>query len=148
MNISYRKVKEGDRELYLTFMNEFYHSDAVLHPTDKALHVNTWNELMRSEEYLICYLFELEGEVVGYGLLSKSFSPEVGGTIIWVEEIYIREQFRNKGIGSEFLRIIEKEHPCSRLRLEVEPDNKKATLLYKRHGYDVLPYMQMVKDFA
>ena len=39
-----------------------------------------------------------------------------------------------------------KEPQVTRLRLEVEEENVRAIALYKRCGYEVLKYVQMVKD--
>lgn len=146
MPLEIRKLKKQDKELFLDFLNRFYHSEAVLHPTDRELHLNIFNEIIRSEAYLLCYVFELDGENAGYALLSKSFCPEVGGSIIWIEQLYINEEFRGKGIAGEFLSFIEKEFSPDRIRLEVEEDNANAIRLYRKNGYRFLPYLQMVKD--
>lgn len=146
MSVEIRKLREEDKEPFLSFLHKFYHSEAVLHPTDAQLHLNIFNEIIRSDTYLLCYMFSLEGENVGYGLLSKSFCPEVGGSIVWIEQLYINEEHRGKGIAREFLSFIEKEFSPDRIRLEVEEDNEKAISLYERNGYRFLPYLQMVKD--
>lgn len=146
MSLNIRKLKEEDKELFLSFLHKFYHSEAVLHPTDSELHLNIFKEIIRSDTYLLCYIFEYKSENAGYALLSKSFCPEVGGSIIWIEQLYINEDFRGKGIAKEFLSFIEKEFSPDRIRLEVEEDNEKAISLYKRNGYSFLPYQQMIKD--
>lgn len=146
MSLKIRKLKEEDKELFLSFLHKFYHSEAVLHPTDSELHLNIFKEIIRSDTYLLCYIFEYEKENAGYALLSKSFCPEVGGSIIWIEQLYVSESFRGKGIAKDFLTFIEKEFSPDRIRLEVESDNEKAISLYKRNGYTFLPYQQMIKD--
>ena len=146
MSLEIRKIKKEDKELFLSYLHKFYHSEAVLHPTDTQLHLNIFNELMRSEDYLVCFIFTLDGEDAGYSLLSKCFCPEVGGSIVWIEQLYINESCRGKGIATAFLGFIEKELGPDRIRLEVEADNETAISLYKRRGYSFLPYLQMVKD--
>jgi ribosomal protein S18 acetylase RimI-like enzyme len=146
MSLEIRKIKKEDKELFLSYPHRFYHSEAVLHPTDSQLHLNIFNELMRSEDYLVSYLFSLDGEDAGYALLSKCFCPEVGGSIVWIEQLYINEGCRKKGIASEFLTFIERQFGPDRIRLEVEEDNEGAISLYKKKGYRFLPYLQMVKD--
>ena len=141
-----RPLTPNDHALFLELCREFYHSDAVLHPVPEHYLENSFQELMRSDTYLICYILEYEAQPVGYALLSRSFSPEVGGTILWIEELYLREAFRSHGIGSAFFRFLEQQHPAARYRLEIEPDNVRAKALYKRHGFEVLPYEQMVRD--
>lgn len=146
MALNIRRLREDDKELFLSFLHRFYNSEAVLHPTDSQLHLNIFNEIIRSDIYLLCYIFEYDNENAGYALLSKSFCPEVGGSIVWIEQLYINESFRKKGIAKEFLSFIEKEFSPDRIRLEVEEDNKKAISLYEKNGYRFLPYLQMVKD--
>ena len=36
--------------------------------------------------------------------------------------------------------------PAARYRLEIEPDNVRAEKLYRRMGFEELPYKQMVRD--
>ena len=50
------------------------------------------------------------------------------------------------GIGSHFLNFIEHKYPNSLFRLEVEVENERAVNVYKKRGYDVLPYMEMKKQ--
>ena len=127
---------------------EFYHSDAVLHPIPDAHFERTADEALRSDTYAEIYLFEYEGETAGYGLTAKTFSQEAGGYVWWIEEVYIREQFRSRGLGREFFQYLErsKGQEAARLRLEVEAGNTRAVSLYERLGYEVLDYVQMVKD--
>jgi ribosomal protein S18 acetylase RimI-like enzyme len=93
-------------------------------------------------------MLECDGEPAGYGLTAKTFSQEAGGYVIWLEELYIREQFRSRGLGSEFFAYVEKKYAgqAARFRLEVEEDNVRAISLYKRLGYEALDYTQMIKE--
>ena len=74
-----------------------------------------------------------------------SFSTEFGRPCIWVEDLYIKEDFRGTGIGSLFLEFIEKKYPEAVLRLEVEEENGRAVKVYEKNGFNVLPYMEMKK---
>ena len=81
-------------------------------------------------------------------MIAKTFSQEAGGYVWWIEEVYIREKFRSRGLGREFFRYLEEQKgkEVTRLRLEVEEENTRAVSLYERLGYEVLDYVQMVKD--
>ena len=67
-------------------------------------------------------------------------------------DVYKRqlEEYRSKGLGSEYFRYMEehKEEGVTRFRLEVEKENERAWKLYKRQGYDWLEYDQMIKEFC
>ena len=148
-NKSIRKFKPSDKELFITMADEFYHSPAVLHPVPIQTHENIFNEIMRSDCYLCGYIFELAGEPAGYAVTAKSFSTEAGGVVIWIEDVYIRPQFRSKGLGKMLFEELEKnsDPKLKRLRLEVEEDNVRAVSLYENLGFKRLPYSQMIKDF-
>ena len=98
--MEFHKLQEADRDTFLEMAREFYHSDAVLKPVPDSYFENTLKECLRSDEYLLCYILEWGESAAGYALLSKSYSPEAGGPVLWVEEIYIRPAFRAHRIGS------------------------------------------------
>ena len=133
-----RKMRSEDKKTYMEMAREFYHSDAVLHP----------DEALRSDVYAEIFLFECENEAAGYGLIAKTYSQEAGGMVWWIEEVYVREAFRSKGIGREFFAYLDKVKgsAVTRMRLEVEEDNTRAVALYKKLGYKPLEYAQMIKD--
>jgi len=140
-----RELKAQDHDLFIHLCSEFYHSPATLHALPEEFYENTFQELMRSDTYVQCYIFEHETLPAGYALLSKSFSSEAGGPVVWIEELYLRPEFRSHGLGSEFFDFLEQKHPAARYRLEIEPDNERAAKLYRSRGFTVLPYVQMIK---
>ena len=142
------RLTENDRDAYIEMAREFYHSDAVLHPIPDEYFVRTVEEAIRSDAYREIFLLECGGETAGYGQTAKTFSQEAGGYVWWIEEVYIREKFRSRGLGREFFRYLEEQKgkEVTRLRLEVEKENTRAVSLYERLGYEVLDYVQMVKD--
>lgn len=142
----FRKIQEKDKDFYINTACEFYNSDAVDHKIPLNYIENTFNELMRSEDYAEGYIFEKDGENAGYALLAKSFSQEAGGLVVWLEEIYILPQFRSLGLGGEFINFLKDNTNCTRLRLELCASNTKAYKAYQKHGFEVLDYKQMIFD--
>ena len=143
-----RKMRSEDKKTYMEMAREFYHSDAVLHPVPDTYFERTADEALRSDVYAEIFLFECENEAAGYGLIAKTYSQEAGGMVWWIEEVYVREAFRSKGIGREFFADLDKVKgsAVTRMRLEVEEDNTRAVALYKKLGYKPLEYAQMIKD--
>lgn len=92
------------------------------------------------------YVFSYNNSVAGYAMVAKSFSTEFGKPCIWIEDIFVKQEFQGKGIGTRFLDYIEQKYPNRIFRLEVEKYNRNAIKLHKKSGYDFLPYMEMKKD--
>lgn len=142
----FRVADACDKSAFLEMSREFYSSDAVLHAVDPSFHEKAFAELLRSGTYLTCFVFECGDHVAGYALLSKMFSREAGGMVVWIEEIYVRSAFRGRGVGGAFFAWLRANVPAIRYRLEVEPSNERAQSLYRRLGFSELPYVQMVLD--
>ena len=147
--LNIRPINEDDREAYLNMAQAFYRSDAVLLHVGKEHFIATFEELMRSDEYAVCYIFELDGKIAGYSLLAKTYSQEAGGKVLWIEEIYVIPELRGNRIGRSFFEFLIENRPADikRLRLEVERENEGAVRLYKSFGFDFLEYDQMIIDF-
>lgn len=144
-----RRFEEKDREMYIDMAREFYHSDAVLHPVPDSHFEKTADEALRCGGCAGIYILEYDSEPAGYALTARSFSQEAGGMVLWIEEIYIRDKYRSKGLGREFFDYADKNRgeDTVRIRLEAEADNTRALSLYRKLGYEVLDYVQMIKDF-
>ena len=78
-------------------------------------------------------------------MLAKSYSTEFGKPCIWLEDIYIKEEYRGLGFGSRFIEFVSERYPDAVLRLEVEQENERAVTVYEKNGFSVLPYMEMKK---
>ena len=117
---------------------KFYQSSAVLHGIPAANMEETFRRIVAGSPY-----------AQGYLLTSTTYSNEVGGLVIWLEELYLEEKFRGLGLGGAAMEYIRQNCPADvrRLRLEVTPCNQGAIRLYERKGYEKLDYIQMVQDF-
>ncbi|MBE6687019.1 MAG: GNAT family N-acetyltransferase [Ruminococcaceae bacterium] len=143
-----RKIEEKDREIFMVMGNEFYSGPGVLHKVDPKVLERTFDEMVSESPFLEGFIFEKDGRIAGYAELSYSFAPEVGGRSIFIEEIFVCEEYRNRGIGHEFLEYVVSlvKGDLRRVRLEATRSNEKAVALYRRFGFEELDYMQMVID--
>jgi GNAT superfamily N-acetyltransferase len=76
------------------------------------------------------------GGLAGYGVVTWSWSVEIGGPEAVLDEIYVREQGR--GTGSTLIEaLVEtcRTHGMRRVFLETERPNHAARRLYARHGF-------------
>ena len=143
MSPEIRKITEKDRADVISMMQEFYSSPAVSTNGSEEIFNADINACLEDSPYLEGYVFDLEGTLQGYAMLAKSFSTEYGKRCIWIEDIYILEQYRSQGLGSRFIDFVKEKYPDSLLRLEVEEENEAAVHTYKKAGFDFFPYLEM-----
>ena len=142
-----RPLHAADKDMYIEMSDAFYKSDAVLYPVPLKHFESTFDEIMKGSEFAKCYIVEENGEILGYGLTARTFSQEAGGLSVFIEELYIKDGFRSRGIGKKLIEHIIADEPCAkRFRLEIEADNKRAIELYSRLGFKPLDYLQMYKS--
>lgn len=151
MNINFRKFTSDDKELFFSMVKKFYAPPAVLHfPSDEVM-MSSFYASLDIPELVKGYIFEYGSSPAGYAIVSMKFETEVGGMAAWIEELFVEEDFRSKGIGKEFFSFLadELKGKIKRIRLEVGDDNEGAKKLYKNIGFEFLDYKQMVidKDF-
>ncbi|MBR2011524.1 MAG: GNAT family N-acetyltransferase [Clostridia bacterium] len=142
----FRKIQEQDVAAYMEMATDFYSSPAVLHSIPQKYMQNTVKAVLGGTPFADIYMFEQNGDTVGYGLLAHTYSQEAGGAVCWLEEIYVRPTARGAGVGAAFIEFIKGTVPAARFRLEVEPDNTRVKALYRRHGFSPLPYESYVLE--
>ena len=138
-------MKATDQDAVLEMMQKFYSSPAVLTDGSEEIFQNDISECIGNSPSLEGYVFEDSGEIQGYSMIAKSFSTEFGKPCIWIEDLYIKEQYRSGGIGRSFFDFLFKKYPGALFRLEAEEENEKAIRLYRKVGFDILPYFEMKK---
>ncbi len=127
-------------------MKTFYSSDAVLTNGSDEIFENDIKACVSDCAYAEGYVFKDGSEYLGYAMIAKSFSTEFGKPCIWIEDLYIEPLYRGKGIGKEFFKTIFRKYPDVIFRLEVEKENQGALKLYQKCGFDIIPYLEMIKN--
>lgn len=145
MNLIIRPMIFEDKDRVLEMMRVFYASPAVFTNGSDDIFRSDIENCINDNPYLEGYIFEVSGEIQGYGMIAKSFSTEFGRSCMWIEDIYIKESCRGAGIGSKFIDYIGEKYPDAILRLEVEEENERAVNVYKKNGFSFLPYLEMKK---
>ena len=138
-------MEKADVNAVIEMMRGFYASDAVLTNGTEEIFSADVSECISGSPYLEGYVFENEDGVQGYAMCAKSFSTEFGRRCIWIEDLFVKEEFRGQGIGSEFLSFISDKYSDCILRLEAEAENERAIHVYKKSGFEILPYTEMIK---
>ena len=139
--LTIRKIEPRDRDIYMVMVQDFYHSPAVLAPVPLSNMEAGFEEFCSDSPFTDAFMFEYEGEIVGFRALAYTYSQEAGGRVVWIEEIYLRPEHRGRGFGTAFIRFVLDTIPAKRYRLETEPDNVRAAELYRRCGFEHFEYV-------
>ena len=133
---TFKPLEIADIEIITQMMRDFYAIDN--YPIDVEVTKTLFQEFISNEHLGKSWLIYSENEIAGYIILTFIFSFEYGGKIAFVDELFIKETARGKGIGKEAIQFIQREVPKLSLKLlylEVEPHNENAQKLYLAHDF-------------
>ena len=131
-----RAASEADVPLILSFIRELAEYERLSH------------EVVATEEALQKWLFgerpvaevaigDDEDEPAGFALFFHSFSTFLGRPGIYLEDLYVRPEFRGRGVGRVLLTHLAKlakERGCGRLEWSVLDWNRPAIGFYESLG--------------
>ncbi|HPX75300.1 MAG TPA: GNAT family N-acetyltransferase [Bacteroidales bacterium] len=132
LEVNYRLANENDFAAILEMIKELALFENA---PDKVLNTT---EIMKQEQNLFqCFVAETkEKEVVGMALYFFAYFTWVGKSL-YLDDLYVKPEYRGKGIGTELLNLIlktAKEENCRRLRWQVLNWNTPAIKLYEKFG--------------
>ena len=140
-----REMRQADRNAVSEMMHIFYASDAVSTNGSEEIFQKDIQACFDGTKPLKGYVFINENKYAGYAMIASGFSTEFGKGVIWIEDVYVKSEYRGQGFGKEFFRMLEESNPDCLFRLEAEPENEGALALYERMGYKRLPYVSLKK---
>ena len=119
-------------------MSDFYAIDN--YPFDGERSKKLFHQFLENENLGKAWLIHDDDELIGYVILTFVFSFEYGGKIAFIDELYLQETARGKGIGTKTIAFIKLESTKLSLKLlylEVENHNEKAQKLYLAQDFAV-----------
>lgn len=143
-----KKMTASDTSEVIEMMRVFYSSPAVHSNGSEKIFESDVAACVGDCPFLEGLVFTESADssvTAGYAMLAKSFSTEFGAPCVWVEDIYIKPAHRGRGFGKELFAYLERTFPAHVIRLEAEEENENAVALYKKCGFEVLPYLEMIK---
>lgn len=146
--MNFRKMEARDKDAVLEMMTVFYASPAVLHKASRKVLEQDIADCVGECPFVEGFIIEEDGEVAGYAMTAMGYSTEYGGISVMLEDLYLRPEHRGRGLGSAFLLYLQDSlrGRAVRLRLEAEPSNTRAIEVYRRCGFEVLPYTEMTVE--
>jgi GNAT superfamily N-acetyltransferase len=131
-----RGAAEDDVPLLLSLIKELAEYERLSHEvaaTEDALRDSLFGE-PRVAEALLAYLGD---EPAGFALFFHNFSTFLGKPGIYLEDLYVRPEFRGAGVGRALLvhlAGLAKERNCGRLEWSVLDWNEPAIGFYRSIG--------------
>jgi diamine N-acetyltransferase len=135
-DVQFKPAGLSDCGAITQFVEEYYAYDGIAFDRDHvslALHA-----LVMDRRLGRVYVIRASGENCGYLILMFCHSIEFGGRVAFIDELYVRETHRGKGIGTLALAFVEEEcraDAVTSVRLEVTHKNAAARELYRRSGF-------------
>jgi GNAT superfamily N-acetyltransferase len=134
-HINIREAEEKDTDIILGFIKELAVYEKLLHEVtaDETLLKNTLFE----KEYAKVLIAEYNGKPAGMALYFHSYSTFLGKPGIYLEDLYVSEKHRGKGIGKKLLKrlaAICNENDFGRLEWSVLDWNKPSIDFYESLG--------------
>jgi GNAT superfamily N-acetyltransferase len=136
METAFRIADRTDLEALVQFMREYYGFDHL--PFDEQIARTALENFIDNEFLGRVWLIHHEDEAVGYVVLTLGYSLEYGGRDAFIDEVYIRESHRGRGIGQRTLAFVEdvcRSLKVRALHLEVERANTGAYAVYRKAGF-------------
>lgn len=134
---TFKPIVITDIEILVAMMRDFYAIDN--YPINPEISKKLFQEFISNKNLGKAWLILFRNEIVGYVILTFVFSFEYQGKIAFLDELYLSEEVRGKGIGKETIRFIQSESSKLGLKLiylEVEPHNENAEKLYLASGFE------------
>ena len=137
MPIYFQPATSADIELLLGFMRQFYEIDH--YPFDEQIAREALDGIIADRSLGRVWVIREESSPVGYIVLTLGYSLEFHGRDAFIDEFYIQESHRGRGLGKEAIKLVEeacREEGVHALHLEVERNNRAAQALYNKFGFE------------
>ena len=135
MDIDFRLAQFIDIDPLMVLVQEFYQFEKI--DFNESV-LKAFMELLSDERFGLIWLICDRDRPVGYVALTFFFSMEYHGRCGLVDELYLREEYRGRGIGKQVFKMIE-EYLLSQnvrsLSLVVDHWNSPAEALYTKLGF-------------
>lgn len=148
MDIKIKEIEERNYKATITMITEFFNYHRKLTNAPKEF----WQVDEESEKDLKEWLHEgqvyniyADAEVAGFIYLKFG-----GQSAAWLEDIFIAENFRHKGIGKLAIAEVDKlmlEKDIKAMFVNVIPRNESAIKLYRDCGFDHLNMVELRKNY-
>jgi len=138
----WKKAERQHDAAIVSMCVELNTEDPGTHPVPPSYVTQTLQTLRSEPLRGSAFVLECNGQIAGYAFLITFWSNEMGGEVLYVDEIYVRSEHRGKGYCTSLINDLcgpSKIWPrkWAAVALEVSPSNSKARALYEKLGFRV-----------
>jgi ribosomal protein S18 acetylase RimI-like enzyme len=133
---TFQSLETSQIETITQMMQNFYAIDNYL--IDIEVSKKLFQEFISDEKLGKAWLIYSNDDIAGYVILTYIFSFEYKGRIAFLDELYIKESYRGKGIGKQTIHFIKEQASNQNIKLiylEVENHNQNAQKLYLANDF-------------
>ena len=134
-NFNIRFAKREDTELVLDFIKELADYEELL--DEVVADKQTLENSLFDREMAEVIIAEYKDKAVGFALFFHNFSTFLGKPGIYLEDLYVKPEYRGKGFGKKllaFLADLTVKRDCGRLEWWVLDWNKPSIEFYESLG--------------
>lgn len=136
MNYLIRNSIESDLDKLIDLCQKHAaYERASYHKQGKKEHLK--KALFSEEKVLNCLIVEVSGEIIGYATYTFDFSTWDAEKFIYLDCLYLEDDFRSYGIGQALIEKIEeigKSQNCINMQWQTPDFNVRAIKFYNRIG--------------
>jgi ribosomal protein S18 acetylase RimI-like enzyme len=131
---AYESRDQGD---VLRMVRELFIEDPSPHVPGDANVLRTLGVITDERRGAVWIADDGEGtEPFAYLFLAKVWSNELGGDLVFIDELWVAPERRSRGVGTELVEhAIATTKGAVAFELEVTPHNARARSLYERLGF-------------
>ena len=136
MDVTCVPARPDDADILVGMIRQYYELDGI--PFNEKTLRPALDRLLHDDSLGRACLIRREGEVAGYFILTFDYSLEFAGREVFVDELFVKEIHRGRGVGTKALEYIEQECRAMGIRaihLGVEVENVKAQSVYRKFGF-------------
>mgnify|MGYP002623815361 CR=1 FL=1 len=137
MNVALRLADPTHLDALLPLVRAYHAFEGIAQ--DERVRLAALGALLASEGPGRVWLIVADGALAGYLIVCFGYSVEFGGRDAFLDEFFIVEAQRGRGIGARALALVQAETAALGVRalhLEVARDNARARRLYAAAGFE------------
>ena len=129
--VDVRRAGPDDAGTVLTMVREIAAHEGDV--TDVASDLATWTRMLARPDVVVL-VAERDGVPAGYVSAVRKLHLWLGTDILALDDLYVREGYRDAGVGRLLMRELAAVADGMLIRWEVEEDNVAAQRFYRRLG--------------